>query len=908
MDMTQLAFQHVTTVPGGDDMFLSGITDMVVSQSSRGSVLYTVSRVAGGDVVAYLINGNGTLSLLDTQPLPGITQVGTVNTLALIADGSGTQELLVTGVNNTGLYRIALSADGTLSLPAPVTGANVPATLLDVTTAQLNGQTFIYSVARGSSDIGVLRETANGTVSFVQGHGLSDATSVGLTGVSQVQVGGNTILLAASGVDNALISYRLDETGTPLESDRIGAADGIGVGGANVVEVVEVGGQSFAILGASGSSTLSVAAVMEDGRLVLRDHILDSLDTRFAGVQDVASVVHNGRAFVAAGGSDDGVSLFELMPGGRLRHISSLEDAVVTTLDAVSAISLTVVNDMLHLTASSATEAGLTAFSVDIAHLASPLDGGAGQDSLTGGIGADLILGGGGNDTLRGQAGDDVLVDGAGSDTLWGGAGADIFVLSGDGARDTIQDFDHSEDQLDLSNWSFLRSAGQLTFHALNDGIFLRFGTEELLIRTANGQSLDANEILALNVVGVSRWLPDWALVESDLVPDPTPDPEPNPDPGPTPDPAPMVALILTGSNDHDTLVGGFGNDSLQGLDGSDDLSGMGGADTLSGDRGNDALSGNAGNDSLRGGDGDDSLNGGTGIDTLLGDDGADTISAAGGNDEIDGGAGNDALSGNAGNDSIQGGSGHDEILGGVGFDAIYGGGGNDSIQGNDGFDLIEGGAGDDLISGNNGTDNLYGDDGQDTLSGGLGNDFLSGGDGQDALSGGAGPDELHGNAGNDVLNGNAGFDLLLGGDDDDTLNGGLQHDTLYGGAGRDLLNGNTGQDSLYGEAGDDTLLGNSGNDTLDGGPGDDLLLGGRGADSFVFSHGADTIGDFQNNVDTLVLDSDLWGGGTLSVQELFAYSTGTEDGLVFDFGNGHTLTLANVHSINVLNNDLEFL
>ena len=56
---------------------------------------------------------------------------------------------------------------------------------------------------------------------------------------------------------------------------------------------------------------------------------------------------------------------------------------------------------------------------------AAQLFGGAGNDVLTGGSGADELFGGAGNDTLLGKGGNDLLFGGAGNDTLTGGDGDD---------------------------------------------------------------------------------------------------------------------------------------------------------------------------------------------------------------------------------------------------------------------------------------------------------------------------------------------------------------------------------------------------------------------------------------------------------------------------------------------------
>jgi Ca2+-binding RTX toxin-like protein len=56
------------------------------------------------------------------------------------------------------------------------------------------------------------------------------------------------------------------------------------------------------------------------------------------------------------------------------------------------------------------------------------LDGGSGNDSLTGGLGSDVLVGGTGKDTLAGGLGANVLIGGAGADELTGGTGDDLLI------------------------------------------------------------------------------------------------------------------------------------------------------------------------------------------------------------------------------------------------------------------------------------------------------------------------------------------------------------------------------------------------------------------------------------------------------------------------------------------------
>ncbi|WP_307120417.1 Calx-beta domain-containing protein [Sphingomonas kyeonggiensis] len=80
------------------------------------------------------------------------------------------------------------------------------------------------------------------------------------------------------------------------------------------------------------------------------------------------------------------------------------------------------------------------------------LDGSLGNDVLNGGDGNDTLYGGLGKDQLHGDAGNDALYGGLGKDDLWGGAGSDSFHFSWLGGRDTIHDFNTSQDQIVLDD------------------------------------------------------------------------------------------------------------------------------------------------------------------------------------------------------------------------------------------------------------------------------------------------------------------------------------------------------------------------------------------------------------------------------------------------------------------------
>lgn len=188
----------------------------------------------------------------------------------------------------------------------------------------------------------------------------------------------------------------------------------------------------------------------------------------------------------------------------------------------------------------------------------------------------------------------------------------------------------------------------------------------------------------------------------------------------------------------------------------------------------------------------------------------------------------------------------------------------------------------------------MNGSTGTDLLTGGAASDTLHCLSGNDQVNGGGGNDKLFGNSGRDMLHGNKGQDRLFGGTGNDRLFGDNGEDRLFGGTGNDRLFGGNGKDRLRGGDGDDKLSGGRHNDILEGGAGNDLLRGGPGQDRFDFLIGGDNdrIIGFGDDVDTLRLDRDLWGGGKGKAAVIADFADIVGNDVVFDFENGDTITL----------------
>ncbi|WP_299906936.1 calcium-binding protein [uncultured Paracoccus sp.] len=909
---------YVATLRVDQNRFLTRITDLVIAEVAGRPVLISATYLGGGLASFAITDADLPASAGGLWSYPiGFEHWG--DPCLQLLEFGGQPWLTLTGLGNGPNTRLPLLAGGDLGPVAALVGATpLPRDLTQLGQIEIGGDSYVYAARQGDVEFTLYREADDGSLTRVTRSLMPLAATMpdaSLDKIIALQMGGQPVLVAISGLGNFLSSHRLDPQGGIIRADYLTSGDGTGFNVPNDVAAVTVDGLVYLIMTSARSSSITTVRLLPDGSMIPVDHVVDELSTRFQRASALATVEVDGRAYVFVGGMDDGLSVFTLQPDGKLLHLETLIDDAAMTLADVSAIAAEEVGGKIVLFVSSSRETGITQLSLDPGQLGLTRRAGAGI--VSGGSGNDLLSAGRGTAQLKGGDGDDVLIAGREDISIWGGAGHDIFVASPVAGRILIRDFEPGEDLLDLSQLGMVRSIGQLTLTPFSKGIRIRIGETLIEIHSARGTTLAADlftnamfpvahytppdvETIIVGSTGSDRLIAArggseiHGLAGADLIV------------------GSEVEDLLIGDDGNDTISAGASQDTVQGGAGDDRLRGGEGADQISGDAGNDVVIADAGNDLLDAGEGGDTLFGGTGKDSLLGGSGHDFLSGDDGDDDLQGGSGNDSLSGGAGNDRIDAGDGDnilagdagddaltagggvDRLRGGAGADVIRSGGGNDVIEAGEGEDrangeagddrilaeagndTAEGGSGNDTLHGGLGDDLLQGDDGDDLIFAGGGDDLLFGGNGGDSLIGGSGASRLEGGEGNDLLVGDRLAETLLGGGGDDTafghggsdrIEGGAGRDLLFGGgdddgvwgeAGPDMIFGDAGDDQLYGGEGQDNLRGGDGNDLLEGGAGADNLLGGAGMDRFVFRTALDSTIALPDRIEDFASGSDL--------------------------------------------------
>jgi Ca2+-binding RTX toxin-like protein len=420
--------------------------------------------------------------------------------------------------------------------------------------------------------------TANGGALPIAGNGIPDVDNVSL-------------IDAHGGAGNDTI--RLDETNGPLVAARLLGGNGNDVltggsgndqlSGDNGNDILNGGGGNDVLSGGNGNDVLIGGAGTDqllggagddqliwnpgDGSDVFEGGSgLDTAIVNGGAVDEIFTLAaDNGRVdFERAGGNP-----FSIDIGATEKLVANLGDGndnFSTSGDLASLISLTV-------------------------------DGGAGNDTIHGSNGADVLLGGAGNDSLFGGAGDDTITGGVGADQFFGEGGNDTLIWNpGDGS-----DLFEGGDGIDTGVVNGGAVDEVYTVAAVNGRVDLE--------RTSPGPfSIDigTTEKLVVNLAGGN----DTFSASGDL--------------------GSLISLTVDGGAGNDTINGGNGADTLLGGDGNDRIDGNGGLDTAFLGAGDDVFVWDPG-------DGSDNVDGGAGSDELLfnGAAGAENYTLSAGGDGL---------------------------------------------------------------------------------------------------------------------------------------------------------------------------------------------------------------------------------------------------------------------------------
>ncbi len=496
-----VGFSIISAVVDDNSSELMGVSDLEFVTIGGQDYLF-VAAEADGAVSSFRISAAGAPELVDTLSLSATSGTFSVGHIDLI-DVDGVLTLLPSARHDDDVVAYQIDGQGRIdTLVTQPAGSPDLSNLTLTHSVNIADKTYLYTVTRGVAGLTGYEMFSGNSFTNPTIYNNSALDFFGdISAFASVNVGGQTYLFTASAFDAGLNSFSIDGSGGLQFVDSVANTDASGFSLPQALETITVSGNEYLVMASAGTDSLTVYAVGNGGSLTEVDHLIDLVNTRFNDASVLDSFNLDGRSYLLAAGSDDGLTLLEVSADGQLTFISVLADDFDTTLENITSIEVVHIGGEVHAFVGSGSENGFTQIKIELDDIGVTLDGDESHEVLTGTELDDILNGMGGSDTINAGAGDDRLIDGQGRDHLYGGAGADIFRFVQDGTLDLIRDYEHGLDLIDLSLLSGFNGINGLDIRPRSYGAVIFSGGEEIRIETSDETALLISDFTSDNFI-----------------------------------------------------------------------------------------------------------------------------------------------------------------------------------------------------------------------------------------------------------------------------------------------------------------------------------------------------------------------------------------------------------------------
>ncbi|MCK4712104.1 MAG: beta-propeller fold lactonase family protein, partial [Marinosulfonomonas sp.] len=234
----------------------------------------------------------------------------------------------------------------------------------------LGGIDYLYATDRVAGGVSVHQVDALGNLTSLSS--VVDTAADKLAGISSlasIETGAGIFVVAASQTENALNLFQVGTDGQLNLVDSISTDDLLPIDRPTDLATVTLSGTDYVLMTSYGSSSLTVFELTPAGELRFVTQANDALGTRFSGAMTLDTITLDGQVFVAVGGNDGGLTLFQLLPNGQLLLLATLVDTTETALENIEQLEFVVVDGQVELWAYTTGDAGLTRLNIDFGEI-----------------------------------------------------------------------------------------------------------------------------------------------------------------------------------------------------------------------------------------------------------------------------------------------------------------------------------------------------------------------------------------------------------------------------------------------------------------------------------------------------------------------------------------------------------
>ena len=240
-----------------------------------------------------------------------------------------------------------------------------------ITSADVGGTTYVFVAGGVDNGISVFSLGLNGALTNTANFTDSGALNlVGVSGLTTVTSDGNTYLIAAGAGDNGVSVFRVNVGGSLSPVYNVADGGSLNLGGVSRVASATVSGNAYVFAAGTNDDGISVFRVQGNGTLTSVFDLADNGTFELDGVKGLATAVIGGATYLfAAGGVDDGLSVFSVAANGALTNTANVTDNGTLRLDGASDVATAVVGGTTYVFVTGANDNGVSVFSVNASGL-----------------------------------------------------------------------------------------------------------------------------------------------------------------------------------------------------------------------------------------------------------------------------------------------------------------------------------------------------------------------------------------------------------------------------------------------------------------------------------------------------------------------------------------------------------
>ena len=346
---------------------ISSLTTALVS----GSTYLFIADFDDDQIGVFLVSDNGTLTpadnIMDNETLE-LNGVREVTTASLV----GTTYLFAAGQTDDGVSVFSVSNNGTLTSVDNVMDDETLKlrSASGITTAAINGTIHLFVTGQFDSGVSVFSVSNNGTLTSVDNVGDEmDIQNLHLRGaidVTTASLNGTTYLFAAGQTDDGVSVFSVGNDGVLTSVDNVRDDGTLELDGVKAVTTASLNGTTYLFVAGFDDDGVSVFSVGNDGVLTSVDNVKDDGILELDGARNMTTGVINGTTYLfVVGETDDGVSVFSVGNDGVLTSVDNVKDDGVLELNGTVDVATALVGVTYYVFVASNFDNGVSVFRVE---------------------------------------------------------------------------------------------------------------------------------------------------------------------------------------------------------------------------------------------------------------------------------------------------------------------------------------------------------------------------------------------------------------------------------------------------------------------------------------------------------------------------------------------------------------